>query len=374
MRAVCTALVILSMMGSAPGAPARPPTPEPIRWDGDVQAALTRARYSGRATVVLVWSHWCGYCEQVEKFFLAPEAAPLASRAVLALADVAGSRDLLTKLGIRQDQHHQVIVVSWDGRELARVGWPQDPKEFYSQVAGAIAANDADAAKKLFEMRRYRKSAERARSVLELVQEGDAAQLANQTLNGITQKANASLELARKLLADGRWGECRQACDRIAEDYPDDMVATGLGELRKLIDLARKGKALPVPAETDKPEPAQKARELVDRGMVLEWEGSYLAATETYEQAVRQFPDQKPTQEARERLNALRKNPKTADIIRKQEVERDCRRMLNLARAWTANGRTAEARAEYERLIKTHPDNDSTAQARKELEELDQRK
>ena len=87
---------------------------------------LSRARYSGRAAVLVFSAHWCGYCEQLEKFFVDPKVAPVSRKTVLILVNVERHREQLGKYQV--EGHHQAVVLGWNGRELARWKWTGSPQ------------------------------------------------------------------------------------------------------------------------------------------------------------------------------------------------------------------------------------------------------
>lgn len=341
----------------------------PDVWVRSMDVGLTRARFSGAAAVVVFSADWCGYCEKLENFFFAPRVRPVSDKTVLILVDIANPE---ASRRFRIEGHHQAVVLAWDGAELARLKLDDNLDVPLAAFRRAVCANEMDAADVLVKVERLAKAAERAEGVLALDKVGPQADRARKMLDGILVKAREELAKARELLKTGRVAECAQACDTLAESFPPNMVSAEVSKLRKDIDRVRKGSPLLEPPPVERPEivVAKRAQDLVDRAMVAEWDRQYTRATQLYEQAVRDFPAEKSTDDARARLKSLRENPETANLIKQQEIDLQCRRLIQMARAYVLSGRPAQARDYYERIVREYPQTAWARTAKNELEKL----
>jgi tetratricopeptide (TPR) repeat protein len=345
-------------------------------WVHDLEAGLTRARYSGSAAVVVFSAHWCGYCEKLENFFLHPSVLPVSGKAVLILVDVEAHPESLRKFGL--EGHHKALVLSWDRAVLARFDLSETP-DLTGEQAGklleslrqAVCTNETQAAEVLVSVGHYRRAVERAQGVIDLMKDGPLVERARKILDDVQQRARQELVSARELLKTGKLAMCALRCDSIAEQFPAKWVAEDLKKLRKGIEQVSRGKpAAEVLDDNPAAVTARQAKELVDRGMVAEWDGLYFQATMLYEQALKDFPGQKATDDAWARLKALREDPVTANLIKTQEIEQICQRWLQMARAYALGGHPEQARPYFERVISEYPDSEWARTAKDELTRL----
>lgn len=346
-------------------------------WVRDPEIGLTRSRYSGSAAVLMFSAHWCGYCEKLESFFLDPLVRSISDRTVLILVEVEGYPELLRRYHV--EGHHQVVVIAWDGAELARLDVGEDPGKLLDTFRQAVCTNETDAAGVLLKVGRLSKAVERAEGVLSLVKEGAVAGRAKKLIEDVRERARREVAGAREHLKAGRLAECALACDGIVDNFPAKMVMGDVAKLRKDIERARRGRPpvedVPVPKPGKAPKavevPAGKrAQDLVDRAMVAEWDGQYYQAMILYEQVLREFPGEKAAGDAWSRIKSLRESPRTAGLIATQEVDAECRRLIQMARAYAIGGHPAEARDYYNRVIKEHAGTDWARTAREELDKL----
>lgn len=364
MRTAWTILVMITLAGALHA------QETPDVWIHNPEAGLTRARYSGAPAVLVFSAHWCGYCEKLESFFVDPKVRPISDKAVLILVEVESNAELMQKYNV--EGHHQAVVLSWDRTVLARLSVDESPDKLLESFRQAVCTNEMEAAKVLVKVGRLAKAAERADGVLGLLKEGPLADQAHKLLEEIRKNAQAELVRARELLKAGKLIECALACDNILESFPPKMVSTEVKKLRKDMEQVKRGKPLEEEAPPERPEVivARKAEDLVDRGMVAEWDGEYYQAVLLYEQAVKDFADQKATEDARVRLKVLRGNPETAGVIKKQEVYLQCQQLIQMARAYAVARHIERAREYYQRIIKEHPESEWAKIAQDELRGL----
>ncbi len=343
-------------------------------WVQDASVGLTQARFSGRAAVLVFSAGWCGYCEHFEKFFLDAKAAPVSRKTVLVLLDVEGNAEVMRKFEV--EGHHKAVVLAWDGTVLARLDYPVEeaggPEKLLETFRQAVCANEISAAEVLFKVDRFAKAVERAEGVLELLKEGDSAERARKLIEETKTRAEQALASARELLKKGQLGDCVLACDALSERFPAKMVGAEVKKIRRGIEQAQRGRPVTegLPAEPPEVVVAKQAQDLVDRGMVLEWNGEYYQATLLYEQALRDFPGQKSTDDAWARLKALRENAETVNLIKKQEIDTQCKRLMQMAAAYVAGGHVEEARQYYERVIREQPESEWAKAAKDALDKL----
>ena len=338
-------------------------------WLRDVEAGLKRVRYAGRPAVLVFSVHWCGLCEQLEDFFASPKVRPVSQKAVLVLVDADRQPELLRKYKV--DGHHKALVLDWKGNELARLDWTGRPDKMLDAFRLAVALNEVKAAEMLFKVGRHRKAVERAEGVPELVATGKPVESARKLIDDVRKLAEEELAEAEGFLKKGHLGQCELACERIDRTFPPRMVTAKVKKLRLGIKRARQGRplpeGLPTPPELRAP---RRAQDLVDRAMVAEWDQDYLEAVELYEEAVRRFPKEAASDEARARLTALKADKKVLARIEQQTVARECDRLMQLGRAYDASGHPEHARNCYRRIIDTHPDTEWAKAAAVELQNL----
>jgi thiol:disulfide interchange protein DsbD len=111
------------------GAPVQEAAPEQAGWlQQDLEAALARAKASGKPVLVDVYAEWCAECKELDtRTWPDPQvAAWVRDRAVAVRVDTYAVReDLAKRLGILG--YPTVLLLDGDGRELRRVVGFQDP-------------------------------------------------------------------------------------------------------------------------------------------------------------------------------------------------------------------------------------------------------
>lgn len=138
-----TTFVSVGCNRSQPEATATPDTVAPIsnhgtvqvQWEGDLTAALERARAENKTVLVNFYADWCVWCKRMESTTLqdASVATMLSNRVVavnlnvekegLEISNEYGVRDLPT-----------VVMLDADGREIGRITGYFPPAGFMERV------------------------------------------------------------------------------------------------------------------------------------------------------------------------------------------------------------------------------------------------
>lgn len=96
----------------------------------------------------------------------------------------------------------------------------------------------------------------------------------------------------------------------------------------------------------------------------------YARALEAFQKIARDFHDTHYASQARDRVNAIKSDPRIMAEIRKINSKHQCESRLETARALALQGDTDEAERHYRRIIQNHPNSQCADTARNELAEL----
>ncbi len=356
------------------------------RWNRSLESAQSAARYTGRPLLVFFCEDWCGYCEQVEAVLANPEIRDAIKRFILVKTSVEENETFAKHHRI--DLHHQIVMLDWSGSVLAKATEFTSVKDVASTVVEAAAANDLLAGRKLLELTYFGKAAERFRMAAKVSRDKAKLDAAKLALDDIADRAKRQLDVIRGMIRAGRTEEALDALKAFVTDFSETADKGtgdpfGLAEAKKMIAQLKSGKAaappdegpavVVVPDPNAKATPEEQARKLLDRGMVFEWDENFLDALAAYRQAAKQFPDTAAGAEAAKRSKMILEDPAASATLAKQEMERVCRRLLEMGDLYEKNGRDDLALERYKALRAAWPDGDYAAEALKRMTEIERR-
>ncbi len=359
-------------------------------WNRSLAAAQSAARYTGRPLLVFFCEDWCGYCEQVDHLLANPEIRDAVSRFILVKTSVEENETFARVHRI--DLHHQIVMLDWSGNVLAKVKEFTSVKDVASTVVEAAAANDLLAGRKLLELSYYGKAAERLRAVAKVSRDKAKQDEAKKSLDDIAERAKRQLDLIRQMIRAGRTEEALDALNAFVKDFEEKSdgprsgdkgaVAALIDEAKKMIAQLKAGKPVTMPDERPvvvvpdlnaKPTSEEEAKKLLDRGMVFEWDGNLLDALAIYQQAARQYPGTAAGAEAAKRAKTILEDDATRAALAKQQMDRVCRRLLEMGDMYEKNNRDDLALERYKAVLAAYPDSDYAAEAAKRVAEIERR-
>ena len=103
-------------------------------WEPTLAAALAKARQTGRPVLVDVYADWCGPCQKLAGSFRDPQVTAALKGFVAVKVDA--DRDPATAEKYRVSGLPTLLVLSADGKELARTSGYRSPTELAAWLAG----------------------------------------------------------------------------------------------------------------------------------------------------------------------------------------------------------------------------------------------
>ncbi len=127
----------LLLAGAARDAPA--PPPPAIKWEKNFDAALRKAKTSGKPVIVDFWAEWCAWCHRLDQStYVDPWVVRKALAFVAVKVDTEGSRKEQAVAERYQVRTLPTIVfLSPEGRQLLRVPF-QGPGQFPHTLDAAL--------------------------------------------------------------------------------------------------------------------------------------------------------------------------------------------------------------------------------------------
>jgi thiol-disulfide isomerase/thioredoxin len=120
----------LLLAGGTPDVPA-PPSPPAIKWEKNFEAALKKAKSSGKPIIVDFWAEWCAWCHRLDQStYVDPWVVRKAQAFVAVKVDTEGSRKeqaIAERYQVRTLP--TIVFLSPEGRQLLRVPF-QGPGQF----------------------------------------------------------------------------------------------------------------------------------------------------------------------------------------------------------------------------------------------------
>jgi tetratricopeptide (TPR) repeat protein len=378
MSRAAMSILMLALL-SATAAATESDDPRIIRdgaWNDSVAAAQVAGRYTGRPVLIFFFEDWCGYCEQVERFLTRPELRETMSRFILVKTTVAKHEELARSNRITL--HHQILLLDWSGEVLGRITEFTTEKDAALAIAAAAATNDLSAGRKLMELGRYAKAAERLR-LAAAGRDKSTQDEAKKALARIGEIAQQRLAAIRAMIRANRREEALDALNAFLEEFPSDA---GHDDARKLAAMLKSGKPVVLPEEKAAPaapppgpEPSREeaAKRLLERGMAYEWEQNYLAAVSMYLRTARNYDGTAAAVEAAKRARLFLGDPALFMMLARQQMDLYCRRMLETGALYERTGRDDEAILRYRSVMELYPDTNYAAEALKRLVEIERR-
>jgi thiol-disulfide isomerase/thioredoxin len=120
----------LLLAGGTPDVPALP-SPPAIKWEKNFEAALKKAKTSGKPIIVDFWAEWCAWCHRLDQStYVDPWVVRKAQAFVAVKVDTEGSRKeqaIAERYQVRTLP--TIVFLSPEGRQLLRVPF-QGPGQF----------------------------------------------------------------------------------------------------------------------------------------------------------------------------------------------------------------------------------------------------
>jgi len=270
----------LLLAGAAREAPA--PPPPAIKWEKNFDAALRKAKSSGKPVIVDFWAEWCAWCHRLDQStYVDPWVVRKAQAFVAVKVDTEGSRKeqaIAERYQVRTLP--TIVFLSPEGRQLLRVPF-QGPGQFPNTLDAArevaqqvmsweeALARNPDDPRALFALGNH---------LFEQEYIDDARELLKKAVERDAQEDAESRRRARMLLA-------------IVEH-----VSRNFGEAERLVKEAL---ALP-------PNPEDQPMLLFVLGRTYVSWGRQADAVATLEVIVREYPGSPVAAKARETLVNLR--------------------------------------------------------------------
>lgn len=107
-----------------------------------------------------------------------------------------------------------------------------------------------------------------------------------------------------------------------------------------------------------------------DEAAELEANKEYLAALRLYRQVMDDFPKSDAGKAAKEALERIRGDPKIQTLIRSERSEAQAQRWLSIAERYERVRMFAQAREQYQKIIREHPRSTAAARAKEALRKL----
>lgn len=121
----------------------RPRSGPPLEWGTDLKAAIAQAGQSNRPILVDFYATWCGPCQTMKETVLSkPEFAQATQNWITVQIDVDQQPQLADQYRI--ETVPTFLVLSPDGRELARQSGTMGIREFVGWMASAQSYTQRD--------------------------------------------------------------------------------------------------------------------------------------------------------------------------------------------------------------------------------------
>ena len=229
----------------------------------------------------------------------------------------------------------------------------------YEKLKGKLA--DAEAAEKAKDRP---KALKLCAEIVKANEKTSLADRAREIQERIAKSGDAEIEKAMALAAKDPLGAVA-ALEQIADDYAGTSAAAhAKAKIDELKQKPEVKKALgDLAARKEAEQRMGKAEGFLKRG-------DYAKAIGAFDDIAKDFDGTPAGEKAKARAAELRADPKIGPAAREQEAEKVCKGWLSMGKSYAQNGMTAQAKAQFERIIKEYPGTSFAEEAAKELEKL----
>lgn len=330
-------------------------TTETLPWETDYNTARKRAADHGLPLFVVIGTQNCYYCRKLENGPLRdPQLSTHLQRHFVLLKIDAHREPELTR-ALRVQAYPTIVIAGPDGKIHAFLeGYMEASRleEHCKRTLLAVSttegtARDFEQARQALASGDYPRAVTLLRQVAREAGEQPIGQKARQLLEEIEQQAATELQRVETLLAQGQTPEALAVLTNIVRSYAGTLAAErAAGQINRL---------------TAQPDVQQLLQQRGAQDLLA-------AAREDFrllrlydcllkcEQLQTHYANQPEAQQAAQLLAEIRKNPHHLARACDQLQQRTIQLSLLLAEAWLAQGKTAEAAACFERVMRLAPD------------------
>lgn len=112
-----------------------------VRWESNIDAALKKAKASGKPVMIDFWAEWCGWCHTLDRTtYRDPSVVQLSQDFVSVKVNAEGNaRELEAAVEHRVESLPTILFLSSSGKIVHRVSGFQGPEEFPATMKQSLA-------------------------------------------------------------------------------------------------------------------------------------------------------------------------------------------------------------------------------------------
>ena len=328
---------------------------EVVRWETDYNTARQKAAEKGLPLFVVIGTDQCFYCRKLEQ-------GPLREARIVAHLQqdfiplkIHAPREVELTHALRVQVYPTIVLAGPDGKIHAFLEGYLDSQRLAEHCKRTLlaihtpggAGRDFELASQAIASGDYPRAITLLRQVSREAKDQPVAQKARQLLEQIEGQATQQQQQAQTLLAQGQTGQALELLSEVVRRYAGTAAAEKAAEQMQ---------RLTAQTEVHHQLRQRSAQELLAAAREDFRRQQYYDCLLKCEQLLHTFPGQKEAQEADRLATEIKHHPQYLSQVCEQLQQRTVHLYLTLAEAWLAQGRTTEAIACYERVVRLAPD------------------